>query len=232
MPKKGATIRARILGWTVGSESQERPHTRTCGAAGTEKGVAWAQRGRSWAIPRTRPLEIVRQSSRRTGLMPRQRTHHSRITYVFPDDFPHRLERFKEESGLSWAEVARRLGISPLNMGRWKAGMRPNLRHQVALLELADQLDLGHLLTDGDAAWDGRPVREQLRLCEGSQAHRAAPAQEPKGEDGTSVKRRIRDWNARGPHTWAQRGRTPDCIVRPGELNRMLHYGDNWESSI
>ena len=38
--------------------------------------------------------------------MPRQRTHHSRITYVFPDDFPQRLKRFKEESGLSWAEIA------------------------------------------------------------------------------------------------------------------------------
>ena len=159
MPKKGATIRARILGWTVGSESQERPHTRTCGAAGTEKGAAWtADRGRSRAIPRTRPLEIVRQSSRRTGSMPRQRTHHSGITYVFPDDFPHRLERFKEESGLSWAEVARRPGISPLNMRRWKAGKRPNLRHQVALLELADQLDLGHLLTDWRRGM-GRPAR-------------------------------------------------------------------------
>ena len=33
--------------------------------------------------------------------MPRQHTHHSRITYVFPDDFPRRLVRFKDESGLS-----------------------------------------------------------------------------------------------------------------------------------
>ena len=32
--------------------------------------------------------------------MPRQRIHHRRITYDFPQDFPHRLERFKEESGL------------------------------------------------------------------------------------------------------------------------------------
>ena len=45
--------------------------------------------------------------------MPRQRTHHSGITYVFPDDFPQRLKRFKEESGLSWAEIARRLGTYP-----------------------------------------------------------------------------------------------------------------------
>ena len=41
--------------------------------------------------------------------MPRQHTHHSRIVYVFPDDFPQRPVRFKEESGLSWAEVARRI---------------------------------------------------------------------------------------------------------------------------
>ena len=44
--------------------------------------------------------------------MPRQRIQHSRIVYVFPDDFPQRLVRFKEESGLPWAELARRLGTS------------------------------------------------------------------------------------------------------------------------
>ena len=32
--------------------------------------------------------------------MPRQRIDHSRTTYGFPDDFPQRLVRFKEESGL------------------------------------------------------------------------------------------------------------------------------------
>ena len=42
--------------------------------------------------------------------MPRQRIHHSRVTYDFPEDFPARLERFRQESGLSWAEIARRLG--------------------------------------------------------------------------------------------------------------------------
>ena len=42
--------------------------------------------------------------------MPRQRTHYSRRTYVIPDNFPQRLRRFQEESGLSWSEIARRLG--------------------------------------------------------------------------------------------------------------------------
>ena len=45
--------------------------------------------------------------------MLRQRIHHSRVTYEVPGDFPERLERFKEESGLSWAEIARRLGTYP-----------------------------------------------------------------------------------------------------------------------
>ena len=89
--------------------------------------------------------------------MPRQRTRHSRMVYVFPDDFPQRLERFKEESGLSWAEIARRLGTSTLNLRRWKdKGVRPQWRHLVALLELAEELGLGHLFT----AWT---LREETR---------------------------------------------------------------------
>ena len=80
--------------------------------------------------------------------MPRQRIQHSRIAYVFPEDFPQRLVRFKEESGLSWAELARRLGTFPLTVRRWwKLGVRPNTRHLMALLELAEELGLVHLLT-------------------------------------------------------------------------------------
>ena len=81
--------------------------------------------------------------------MPRQRIHHSRITYEFPDDFPQRLRRFKEESGLSWAEIARRLGTYPYTVRRWWVkGMRPSARHLMALLELAEDLGLRHILTE------------------------------------------------------------------------------------
>ncbi len=85
----------------------------------------------------------------RTGQMPRQRIHHTRVTYDFPDDFPERLVRFQEESGLSWAEIARRLGIHPYTMRRWVLGRaRPSMRHMMALLELAEELGLAHLFTD------------------------------------------------------------------------------------
>ena len=81
--------------------------------------------------------------------MPRHRTDHSRMVYVFPSDFPQRLKRFQRESRLPWAELARRLGVSPYTVWRWhEAGVRPILRHLMALLELADSFGLGHLFTD------------------------------------------------------------------------------------
>ena len=51
--------------------------------------------------------------------MPRQRILHQRETHDIPDDFSERLERLKEESGLSWAEIARRLGTYPYTVRRW-----------------------------------------------------------------------------------------------------------------
>ena len=81
--------------------------------------------------------------------MPRQRTNHSRRVYVLPDDFPQRLRRFGEESGLSWAEMARCIETYPLTIRRWRDdGVRPSQRHQLALLALAESLGLGHIFTD------------------------------------------------------------------------------------
>ena len=79
--------------------------------------------------------------------MPRQRIDYNIPTYEFPDDFPERLRRFQEESGLSWAEIARRLETYGNNVWRWKEGLaRPNKYHRKALLELAADLGLAHLL--------------------------------------------------------------------------------------
>ena len=84
--------------------------------------------------------------------MPRQRTHHSRRIY----DFPQRLVWFKEESDLPWAELNRRLGTDPHTVRRWithaghrrDEGVRPSVRHFAALLNLAGSLGLGHLFTE------------------------------------------------------------------------------------
>ena len=81
--------------------------------------------------------------------MPRQRSHYNRATGVPPDDFAQRLEWFKHASGLTWAEVARRLRVAPITIRRWRRhGVRPNYRQLRALHDLADSLGLGHLFTD------------------------------------------------------------------------------------
>ena len=70
--------------------------------------------------------------------MRRQRINHGKRVYVVPDDFPQRLELFKEASGLSWAELARRLETSDLNLRRWRAGTRPHPGHLMALVDLTE----------------------------------------------------------------------------------------------
>ena len=88
--------------------------------------------------------------------MPRKHTHHSRRVYLLPKDFPERLKLLKEEARLPWAEIARRLGVDPLTVRRWwKYGFRPSFRHQMALLKLAEDLGLVHILT----AWDIEDVK-------------------------------------------------------------------------
>ena len=78
----------------------------------------------------------------------RQRIDHSRTVYVLPTDFPERLKRLQKESGLPWAEIARRIGTYPYTVWRWhEGGVKPHYRHQMALLDLADDLGLAHLLT-------------------------------------------------------------------------------------
>ena len=81
--------------------------------------------------------------------MPRQRVHHGGTVYVVPEDFQERLRRLVAESGLPRAEFARRLGTTPYTIWRWlEDGAIPHFRHQMALLELAEDLGLAHLLTD------------------------------------------------------------------------------------
>ena len=81
--------------------------------------------------------------------MPRQRIDYNIQIYDFPDDFPERLKRFREESGLSWSEIARRIGTYRYTVWRWKAGRgRPNMEHMMALLDLAESLGLRHIFTD------------------------------------------------------------------------------------
>ena len=90
--------------------------------------------------------------------MPRQRRYYRRDVHVCPEDFPQRLERRKEESGLTWSELAARLETSPLTLRRWRQGVRPNAFHLLALLEVAASLDLAQLLPVGNGRRRGQGI--------------------------------------------------------------------------
>ena len=79
--------------------------------------------------------------------MPRKRVRRGKKTiYELTGDFANALEQFKKASGLTWAEIARRLGTSVVNLWRWRKGVQPNMHHLLAFQELADSMGLGHLL--------------------------------------------------------------------------------------
>ena len=78
--------------------------------------------------------------------MPRQYIRHRRNIHAFPDNFAQGLEDFKEASGLSWSELARRIGTNSLTVRRWRTGARPNAEHLISLLRLAHGMGLGDLL--------------------------------------------------------------------------------------
>ncbi len=84
--------------------------------------------------------------------MPRQRIPHNTISTIvrdFPANFSQRLKRFQRESGITWAELGRRLGVDRETIRRWRdRGVVPCTRNYVALLAVADSFGLGHLFRD------------------------------------------------------------------------------------
>ena len=70
--------------------------------------------------------------------MPRQRTQYRRK----PHDFPQRLVWFKHASGLSWVEIARRLGVDPVTVRRWwQRGVRRYQENGQDLAESRQSID-------------------------------------------------------------------------------------------
>ena len=78
--------------------------------------------------------------------MPRQRIHHTRETYEVPEDFPQRLEAFRQAAGLSRRELPRQLRTNARILKRWKNETRPDSANLLALFILAAGLGLLHLL--------------------------------------------------------------------------------------
>lgn len=54
-----------------------------------------------------------------------------------PEDFPQRLDRLKQASGLTWDEFAEALGVESKQVLRWRRGTVPLAGAYHALVELA-----------------------------------------------------------------------------------------------
>ncbi len=64
----------------------------------------------------------------------------------FPQDFPERLERFRQPAGLTWRGLARRLKVNARVVRRWRAGAKPGSGHLVNPFDLAAGMGLLHIL--------------------------------------------------------------------------------------
>ena len=65
------------------------------------------------------------------------------VHFEFPKDFPERLVRFKEASGLSWKALARLLGVRPYRLWQWRErGVVPSPAHLFLLLTIAEVMGL------------------------------------------------------------------------------------------
>ena len=83
------------------------------------------------------------------------------IEFEFPPDFPERLVRFKEASGLSWKGLARLLGVRPYRIWKWRErGVDPSPAHLFLLLTLAEAMGL----RDGILMCPGRDLPPSVHL--------------------------------------------------------------------
>jgi transcriptional regulator with XRE-family HTH domain len=97
---------------------------------------------------------------------------------MFPADFPRRLERLREASGLTWREFAGSVDVSVRTVHRWRRGVRPDAAHLLALFGFAAQRDLLHRLMPLDQE-ERRDERQALIFAEEEWGRLAAAGPQP-----------------------------------------------------
>ena len=76
---------------------------------------------------------------------PMDHDHEGHVPFfsLLPDDFPVRLERLREASGLTWSGMARAIGVSHKQIYRWRKGVEPCGGALQSLYEFADSIPGG-----------------------------------------------------------------------------------------
>ena len=62
---------------------------------------------------------------------------------VLPEDFPDRLRRLKEASGLTWNGLAQELGVDRKQLDRWRKGVEPCGGAMLSLVRFARRIPGG-----------------------------------------------------------------------------------------
>ena len=70
----------------------------------------------------------TKDSPRLGGILELDPDDAQRLPFVslLPRDFPQRLERFKEVTGLTWSGLAAAIGVDYKQMYRWRKGVEPS----------------------------------------------------------------------------------------------------------
>ncbi len=69
---------------------------------------------------------------------------------VLPEDFPERLTRLKEASGLTRTAFAQAIGVDPKQVGRWRKGVEPAGRAVLSLLRFSLRIPGGLEILAGE----------------------------------------------------------------------------------
>ena len=91
-------------------------------------------------------------SSRLNGTLEPDTDHVERMSYasLLPEDFPDRLERLKEASGLTWSGLAAAIGVDYKQMYKWRKGTEPSGGALHSLYLFACQIPGGLQILLGD----------------------------------------------------------------------------------
>ena len=72
------------------------------------------------------------------------------VRRLLPEDFPERLVRLKEASGLTWAGMARAIGVDPQQLREWRKGAQPSGGAYHSLVRFAAQVPGGLAILMGE----------------------------------------------------------------------------------
>ena len=76
---------------------------------------------------------------------------------AFPKDFPQHLELFREEAGMSWRELAKRVGVRYGRLMCWRRGTVPKGGALHSLFRVASTMPGGLETLVTGAAWPQHP---------------------------------------------------------------------------